>query len=287
MEHIIEIRTDPTLFMEWLASVAKTLIQTEFPTSNPQCASYLVQVMNPMFHVESPQLGVDRPIERGQPLELEFYGFYARAAKSSPDKNERGPGTFSAAIAAELQRENVGSVMTVSIERVVVTGTSDSTRVRIASYASDMDHVSILLRSIAEKWEHTREQYTEVFLESLHPYISPQEWSKWEKIHWPTSNPGDAVPSLASEDGKAQMPTSDASLEEWVNFFNPPGKPGRPIPQEDIWAAVEIFRKERNQNAVYREWVVKDPVIQRQLADPYDSFKKMLKRRGKELGQNE
>lgn len=144
-----------------------------------------------------------------------------------------------------------------------------------------------LLRAITDEHQETREQLSRDDLNQLISHASEAEQAKWKHLSWLRASPEDAPRSPATKQGKPQIPAADAALGEWISFFNPPGRSGRPTAHEDIWAVVEVHVKGRPQNDVYHEWVEKPQVVQRQLLDPLDSFKKMLRRSGKKLGRNE
>lgn len=147
------------------------------------------------------------------------------------------------------------------------------------------DRLSELLRRIVLVWPEAQPQFREA-LPELQPFVSSQEWERWQQILSRVDEPP-ALPADTPTQEIMTQPSPDAPLSAWIEFFNPTGRPGRPTPYEDIRAIVEVHIRHRNRDAVFREWSANEAVTSRQLADPYDSFKKMLERGGKKLGQNE
>lgn len=270
MEYIIEIRTDPTSFMKWFHLQTNTLTLIRFPTADVRYSAYRIQVMDPTYHAD-PRLGIERPIRQGQPLGLTFFGFYEYPTKSRPDQSGAIQEDRSSPRISERRHplyENVGAVMTVEISRVAIAGTSDSTRVCIKSRASDLDHVSVLLRGIALIWEHTRDQYTAGLLRDLHSRVSQSEWAEWEAMDWATE-------ALARDESAALPPS--AMTREPVNLGS--SRAGRP-PDPLYDQAFEKLRAGEAAEDIFA-WYCQHAGIVSPSKSDRDGFKAAMKRRSK------
>ena len=133
----------------------------------------------------------------------------------------------------------------------------------------DNERIEVSIECEEEEEESAIEYYYDLLEAIAEDYLGAQEQLEKQGIKLPTSAPEAAVP--------LEQPQSAAQSATRREGGATKGSGGRPRNPDDDWAYQQVRELGRKPAEVYPEWLNRIGKRAKELADPYDSFKKAIK----------